>query len=301
MKNKFKKPEETIDFIGIGAAKSASTWLNKCLEEHPDILTSSQKTRKEINFFNSGIGIPISSGRSASFYHKGYEWYLKQFPPAQKGKIRGEFCVTYLIDNEAPKRIKKFNPNIKILAILRNPSEMINSLHWQTKTRVKYHISDDINKQLDKGFYIEAAQYHKNLKRYFDLFPHKNIKVVILDEVKENPRRTLQEVYKFLNVDKDFIPTTIGKKINKAFVIKNAYIKNLLAFVLKILKLFKMKNLHRYLRTSKFTNKIYHIFNTEKKSHDKLDEKTKQRIKEILRNDIENLEKLLDKDLNVWK
>ncbi len=38
-----------IDFIGIGATKSGTTWIAQCLKEHPQICGSSIK---EINFFN---------------------------------------------------------------------------------------------------------------------------------------------------------------------------------------------------------------------------------------------------------
>jgi hypothetical protein len=136
MVNKQERHNDTIDFIGIGAAKCGTTWLAKCLEEHPDILMSSGKSKKELLFFNNSESVDKFRDEKVSYFDKGYSWYLKQFPDPEIGKIRGEFTTLYLTDTDAAKRIKEFNPNVKIIAILRNPINMINSTHWFRKTGI---------------------------------------------------------------------------------------------------------------------------------------------------------------------
>ncbi len=108
-----------MDFIGIGAVKSGTTWVSKCLEDHPAILFASEKSRKEISFFNSTSNWQGKGGYDLSTWDKGLDWYMQQFPPAEEGKVRGEFTVTYLIDSLACDRIYKHFPDTKLLVILR--------------------------------------------------------------------------------------------------------------------------------------------------------------------------------------
>ena len=68
-------PEETIDFIGIGAGTCGSTWVARCLSEHPDILFSSEKSKKELDFFTSALVLYTHYSRCS----EGVEWYLDQF------------------------------------------------------------------------------------------------------------------------------------------------------------------------------------------------------------------------------
>jgi hypothetical protein len=306
MKDKLKKPEETIDFIGIGAARSATTWVNKCLEEHPNILMSSQKSHKELNFFNSNIKVdpigvsPHERGEKESYYENGLEWYLGQFPEPQKGKIRGEFSVSYLPDTLATKRIYNFNPNIKIVAMLRNPVEAINSAYHWLNIRADgkpLKIEDIVN----RGFLIQYYKYYKHLKRYFDLFPKENIKVMITKDIGATPLKEIQDLYKFLGVESNFSPPSLKKKVNKAVFAKSKLIKKLTGMILNTLWTVNLKGIYRFFRSNKYVYQFYKKTNLVNKNYEKFDEKTRKKIKEMLMEDIENLEKLIDKDLSAWK
>ena len=66
-----------IRFIGIGAQKSATSWISKCLSEHPEICVCSQK---EIHFFNN----------DAKFL-KGIQYYKTFFKDCARNKISGEY------------------------------------------------------------------------------------------------------------------------------------------------------------------------------------------------------------------
>ena len=117
-----------IDFIGIGAPKCGSTWVSKCLEEHPEILFSASKTRKELRFFNHANFLPDvyeSYIHIDKYEEKGLKWYYEQFPNNESGIIKGEFSTLYLFDEQAPNRIMKHFPDVKILVTLRQPVDMI--------------------------------------------------------------------------------------------------------------------------------------------------------------------------------
>ena len=94
-----------VNFIGVGAQKSGTSWIYACLYEHPEICAPI----KEIHFF------------SRPRYEKGIAWYEKQFDRCAVEKLRGEFSTSYLYTPEAAARIHAAYPDAKIIAVLRNP------------------------------------------------------------------------------------------------------------------------------------------------------------------------------------
>ncbi|HEU4677805.1 MAG TPA: sulfotransferase domain-containing protein, partial [Candidatus Paceibacterota bacterium] len=94
-----------IDFIGLGAQKSGTSWAYTCLYEHPAVCMP----QKELHFF------------SRPRFEEGKEWYEAQFKNCAPGKLRGEWSTSYLYSPDAPERIRSLYPNAKLLAILRNP------------------------------------------------------------------------------------------------------------------------------------------------------------------------------------
>ena len=97
-----------IDFVGIGAGKSATTWIYYCLKEHPQICCSS---KKETAFFGKSWW-EWGGGN----YEKGMGWYETFFNHCPKDAIKGEFCTRYISDSDSPYLIKKHFPKVKIIA-----------------------------------------------------------------------------------------------------------------------------------------------------------------------------------------
>ena len=114
----FKKKDLNVDFIGIGAERSGTTWVSNCLNDHPEICFSKQK---EIFFFNKldRHFLKLENLR----YKRGINWYKGFFNHCAPGAIKGEFTPTYLFCPYAPRRIKSYFPNVKIVVCLRDPVE----------------------------------------------------------------------------------------------------------------------------------------------------------------------------------
>ena len=110
-----------LNFMCIGAVKSATTSLFQILKQHPLISVSSFK---EPHFFDNSDN-----------YKKGKEWYLKNyFSNIDSSQVIGEFTPTYLSSNLSPKRISEtFGTNIKLIVILRNPIDRAYSHYLHTK------------------------------------------------------------------------------------------------------------------------------------------------------------------------
>lgn len=104
------------NFLIIGPSKCGTTSLFHYLCKHPNFLPP---IKKEIFFFNRNFG-------------KGLDWYLAHFPPVSEGLpwITGEASTSYINTQNIQERIKSLFPNIKLIALLRNPVKRAMSFYY---------------------------------------------------------------------------------------------------------------------------------------------------------------------------
>lgn len=287
-----------VDFIGIGAAKSATSWIAQCLREHPQVCVS---IPKEVNFFNKEYG---KLKKNAEYnYLKGLNWYKEHFNHCKENQIKGEFSVQYIFDKDTPYLIKKHFPDTKILCSLRNPAERAFSQYQHAIGRYGKIYKSFEEAIRENPEFIERGYYFKQLKPYYSLFPKNNILVIIYDDIKKNPRRSIQKIYKFLGVNSSFTPPTVSKKDNVTQLqwglgirfIRRSYPKimkhPLGKQISKIAKRIKIKKIAELTDVL-----IYHLH-----SAPKINTKTKNYLLNIYKEDIKSLEKLINKDLSLWK
>ncbi len=282
-----------IDFVGIGAVKAGSTWLADMLRQHPQIFLPQ---RKELHYFHKEFNEDPTLRNE--HYNKPLRWYASFFENAKEGQLKGEFTPDYLWSENAARDIRNFNPKIKIIAILRNPIERTFSDYLYNIQRGIFSMSF---KQAvkEKPFLIERSLYYEQLKRYFDLFPKKNIKVVFIDNDKES---ILRDVQKFLKVT-EFIPKDVDMRVNVTGVSKYFFLNNIFSSSRFFLK---KHNLNFALQAIRIAG-IARISAKIRKdvvpfdSRPLLNEEIKKKLLVLFIADIEKLEKLLKKDLSHWK
>ena len=289
-----------IDFIGIGAPKCGSTWVGKCLEEHPEINFAKVK---EVNFFNENFS-NLKVGRyfvnEDNYNEKGWEWYFKQFPTDKLGKIRGEFSVTYLSSKQAPKRIKKHFPDVKILVTLRNPVDMIYSNYWFCKPAIHGTRTGTFKSYIKNHDVLKIALYYQHLKIFYDLFSSKNIHIILLDDLKKKPHEVVKELYRFLDVSEDFNPSILTQKVNSSFAIRSEILRTLASWIFIILYKILPRSLYNYLRGNPTLFAVYLKLNTKKAKYPPMQAKEAEYLKNYYKEDIKKLEKLIQKDLSGW-
>lgn len=193
------------NFLYVGAARSASTYIYQVLKEHPEIFTPPVK---DLYFFNRN-------------YAKGLSWYAGFFKEAEACKAAGEFTMDYFVDPVCAERIKKDIPGCKILFCLREPVERaFDHYYWE---RLTFHYVS--RKEFQSGLsFIDFARkpeilalgnYYENMKAYYQLFPGDNILVLFMDELYHDNRAFVQKIYEFLGVSGNFIPPSLDKRVNK--------------------------------------------------------------------------------------
>jgi hypothetical protein len=217
-------PDKRPNFFQVGQPKSGTTALHEFLGQHPDVFMSA---RKEPLYFCDDFrkeGDAVNPPASYKFDIRAEEQYLKLFSDAGDARIRGESTTHYLYSRVAAARIHEFNPDARILVILRNPVDFLHSyfhqcvaqsLENQPTLERALQLEDDrrAGRSVPPNaycpsflFYRERIKYAEQLERFFSLFPPRQIKVSIFEDFRRDNRAVFRDVLEFLGVDSGFAP-----------------------------------------------------------------------------------------------
>ncbi|GAB7022221.1 sulfotransferase domain-containing protein [Salidesulfovibrio brasiliensis] len=205
------------DFLIIGAAKSGTTSLYAYLRQHPEVFLPDMK---ELNYFAPSHPFGIHD------FHE----YCLLFKDTGQAVVAGEASPAYLSSPESPQLIHDaFGESIKMIVLLRNPVDMMYS-HWAHTVRDALEIRDAQEALLDsfdsewepEKWYLHhayRARFPEQLKRYYDLFPKKNIKVYIYEEFFDTGLPFFHDLCDYLGVT-HFVPDSTQKH-NAGFMPKS--------------------------------------------------------------------------------
>jgi hypothetical protein len=186
------------NFLIIGAAKAGTTSLYEHFRSHPDIFMPRLKEPRFFCYAGAGgddrLKFPVQSLAE----------YEALFEAGADAAARGEASVHYLRDPEAPRRIRETLPGVKLIASLRDPVDRAFSVH-QMNQRNQGAPDTPFARALTQDQTLHYP-YHDSLQRYFDLFPREDIRVILLEDLENGPRRTVRGLFEFLGVDPDFVP-----------------------------------------------------------------------------------------------
>ncbi len=301
------------NFIIAGCAKSGTTALHYMLDQHPDIFMS---VVKETNYFIYGYekfhhyvehtNTKSLNGVLASDICDSKEKYQALFAAASDKQILGEASPWYLLNSFVPSRIVEFNPNAKIILVLRNPTDVVfaNFVH-QVRDAVESLQLENIEEIFEEKHYaneklhpfskhLEIPKYASHMPRYLNVFSKDSILVLIYEEFLNNKQASLDKVFDFLSVNKSK-SIEVDKKVNISGLPKNKKLKNVLQSN-NFLKRFAAKAIPQKQR-AKLRAKI-EALNTQPKP--KLDNNIRRKLDNLYVEDRQFVEEYLQRKIEVW-
>ena len=199
------------NFFIFGAPKCSTTAFNAYLKRHPDVFIPE---RKEIHFFGRDLKL---DGERPSL-----EAYLALFAPSASRCAIGESSVFYLFSRTAADEIYSFNPDARIIIMLRDPIDMVHSLYYQNywygyevaatlKTAPQLEHARRRGNPVPPGapphalLYTEIGQYSRQIERYFKaVFGRDRVHIVFYDNLRRDITNEYLRVLSFLGVDVKF-------------------------------------------------------------------------------------------------
>ena len=195
------------NFLIIGAMRAGTTSLVDALGQHPEVVIPT----KEPHFFSyegKTTHIPKITTTIAE--------YQALFEGKEHVLARGDASPAYLPDRDAPERIHHYIPDVKMIAVLRDPVDRAYSnFYHEVKIGCNpadnftdaIRINDELaaqNKLQQWATYTYQGLYFKHLTRYYKLFDASQIKVFLYEDWCQQPQVMLRAIYEYLGIDADF-------------------------------------------------------------------------------------------------
>src|SRR5438445_2058789 len=165
------------DFVVIGLARTATTWLDQVLRGHVGL----PRDVKELDFFGKN-------------YARGPAWYKSYFAGCDPKLPVGEICPTYFASAEVRARIVQLIPNCKIICTLRDPVERVYSLY--TLHRRNALTKKDFEAYIAEGWGADAQR----LAGWLGAFPKQNVLICLYDDIETDPQAYLDRICDFIGI-----------------------------------------------------------------------------------------------------
>jgi len=212
----------TPDLFIVGAPKSGTTSLYEYLKGHPDVFMS---VVKEPCYFSRDLALDDSG--NFLVYGRDQKHYFDLFNDAGAAKRAGEGSTRYLYSLDAAALIHEAQPNAFVIALLRNPVDMVHSLHAH-KLAAGTEDEPDFEKALAEeadrhagrkipkhsnpkvATYRDRAMFSEQLPRWFDTFGRERVHVGILEDMVRDPEAEFRKMLEFLQVDPSWKPESFA-------------------------------------------------------------------------------------------
>jgi hypothetical protein len=237
----YKDLRMNIDFFIVGSQRCGTTWVDVALRSTGKVFLPKGK---QTYFFDRN-------------YKKGLSWYLNHFDldAVSSYEVIGEVATGYCLDGAIDRLAENF-PNSKIILMARDPISRAYSNYKKRKDDYA-GLTFELALAHDKDL-IDRGLYGPMLARMYKLFPKENIKVVFYDDLQDDPRKFIQNIISFLNIDASVDEKLFGQNVNSSMFerVSRFTKKYKIYFLISIAKKIGLKSVAR---------KIIYIFSHSRK------------------------------------
>lgn len=292
------------NFFIVGAPKCGTTSMAATLSLHPDVFMSNPK---EPHAFGSDL--QFLRDRTPP------EEYVRLFKDVDGEESVGEASVWYLRSQEASREIWDFNPEARILVLLRNPVDVIHSLHAQALRSGVEHIRDfraaleaepDRRRTLKRRgryarllLYSEAVGFAAQIHRYLERFGPEQVEVVLFDDLVTDPPGVLSRVQRFLRIesrsDLRLLHRNMGRRVRSVWL---QHVSHESPALRRVSRLFRSDSTR--VRVAHRALGIVDRINTVAQARDPIDERLRAELCDRFAPEVDRLSRLLGRDLTDW-
>jgi hypothetical protein len=216
-------------FLIIGAARCGTTAMARSFEQHPEVFLTNPKEPHFFAFHGTDVNFrgPGDSESINRVSVTGVDRYSSLYSHASAKKSLGEGSVSTLYYHEQSiPNIRKLAPDVKLIAILRNPIERAWSSYMYMISKGHEPLQDfsaaidDEQRRISENWhhiwhYTRMGFYSEQLREFQKAFPAEQLKVVLFDDLRRNPKLLYQQLFDFIGVDSSFSPNT-DEQVNQS-------------------------------------------------------------------------------------
>ncbi|MDZ7668728.1 MAG: sulfotransferase [Gammaproteobacteria bacterium] len=289
----------------VGAPKCGTTSMAQYLNEHPHV----HMIRGEPHYFATDLryNSPPMTERQ----------YLRLCRATGGKPVCGERSTWYLYSRVAAAHLHQLNPQARIIAIIRNPADMLYSLHAHYMQRTGCEDQSDLMSAMAletyrrRGhavpagarfpqmlYYSEIPRYSEQLQRYFHHFGREQVHVILFDDVRSDPETVYRRTLEFLDLDSDYRPEF--RVYNRSAPVRDTWLR----------RLWK-RGTWRYHVRSMIPQRLHDARVERRRRRREMDAgrqpwppmpcELRAHLTEQFRDEIARLEDLLQRDLSAWR
>ena len=171
------------DFVVIGASKAGTTSIYHWLARHPEV---GVPYVKDTFFFNDDITAETVAA------------YRALFGDTTGRRAVGEVTPSYLDDLEAPRRIRAYAPDAKVVISLREP---VSRLYSTAQMNVRLGTASDLVEETLRLSREPRFRTAPRIEAVLDSVPREQVLALRFDDLAADPARTAARVFEFVGVD----------------------------------------------------------------------------------------------------
>ena len=205
------------NYLHVGGAKCASTWLWTVYQEHPEIYVNPDVDN--LNFF-------------VGDYNRGLDWYEQTYFAETAGhRVVGDMSNSYMVFRPALERAARhLSDRTRVTVTVRNPLDRT-LIHWAHMKLLKQwspeqhmELADMLDVHLWQLFLMWAGPsfFGSHVESVYDYFPRDRVLVLFYEDLVENPDSFLANIFEFLGVDKGFKPSVLHERVGFPYGTKAA-------------------------------------------------------------------------------
>jgi Sulfotransferase family/Sulfotransferase domain len=299
------------NFFIVGAPRCGTTFLYETLRRHPDVY---MPERKEPGHFCPDLD--TGSGADSVFFVRERETYLGLFRGGAGCRLRGEATTWYLYSPAAPGLIHAYAPEARIVAILRDPVDMMASLYrWrridgaESLDTFEAALAAEEGRRSGRGLppkarllaayqYRDAAHFGRQVGRYLDVFRPDQVRVLILEDLRgDGEAEVIRGLCEFLGLDPDLLPAPPTEPVNAAYAPRIGRLAQLYYAPALVHAVRRVVPRPVYRPIRRAADRL----NNQSAPRETMDPALRARLRSELDDDVRHLGRLLDRDLSeVW-
>ena len=211
----WRHPRPLPHFLVIGTQKGGTTTLHHLLSQHPGIFLPEVK---EVHYFSQ-------------HFHQSRQWYADHYQLAKPGQMRGDITPFYMFHQAVPERIRSSLPNVRLIALLRDPVERTLSQYFHARRHGYEQLdlmpalaaeekrmsganavvssADGFHYSYQKHSYVSRSRYELQLIRYRQFFPKHQLHVLRSEDLFAHTDACWDGLLRFISVAPMPLPASL--------------------------------------------------------------------------------------------
>jgi len=196
----------------VGAMKAGTSSLHEYLHQHPQIFMSRFKEPQYFAPHRTQYGM---WGQGQALPERGIDWYLQLFADSGDVKCAGESSVSYTARHwigGCEQRIWEFNPDARIIYLMRDPVERAISHYWHFVAAGRETLPP-LAAVKRRDDYIARSDYAYQIEPYIRRFGEGRVFLLTLEALRENPQETFRRLFRWLDVEES-VTIDVSERFN---------------------------------------------------------------------------------------